>query len=215
MSKKTVLLIGDSIRMGYDKYVKNHLEEYCDVYYPSDNCRFAQYILRHLQDWKSGLNICDDLDLIHWNVGLWDTLELFEDGCLTPPDFYEYFFEKICRQIRILFPKAKVIFATSTPILEHKFLNPKVAFRSNVKVKEYNEIATRICKKHGFAINDLYSLVENVPEEYYSDLAHLYTPEGTRILTNAVVKSICDELEIEYKEFSIKDYETVNEVIGF
>ena len=124
------------------------------------------------------------------------------------------FFEKICRQIRILFPKAKVIFATSTPILEHKYLNTKVAFRSNVKIKEYNEIATRICKKHGFAINDLYSLVENVPEEYYSDLAHLYTPEGTRLLTNAVVKSICETLDIQYNEFTLGDYESVKEIIG-
>ena len=70
MKRKKVLLIGDSIRMGYDKYVKNYLADSCDVYSPEDNCRFAQYILRHLCDWKNGFNP-DDLDLIHWNVGLW------------------------------------------------------------------------------------------------------------------------------------------------
>lgn len=214
MEKKKVLLIGDSIRMGYDKYVKRHLVDTCDIYYPSENCRFAQYILRNLKDWKKELNVSDDLDLLHWNVGLWDTLELFEDGCLTPPDFYEYFLEKICRQIKILFPKAKVIFATSTPVLEHRFLTPKISVRKNDKIKEYNDIAAKVCKKYGFEINDLYSVVENVPEKYYSDMTHLYTPEGTQLLTDAVIKKICEVLEIPYKKFSITDYQKVKEIIG-
>ena len=211
---KKVLLIGDSIRMGYDAYVKNFLSDTCEVYYPSENCRFAMYIVRHLKDWKMQFEIDDDLDLIHWNAGLWDTLELFEDGCITPPDFYEFYIEKICKFIKILFPKAKVIFATSTPILEHKFVNPKVAIRRNAKVREYNEIAIKVCKEHGFAINDLYSLVQDVPEEYYSDMTHLYTPEGTQILADAVIKSICDTLNMDYHEFTFKDYQTVKEIVG-
>ena len=213
MEKKKVLLIGDSIRMGYDKYVKNYLADSCEVYYPKDNCRFAQYTLRHLSDWKSGFN-GDDLDLIHWNVGLWDTLELYDDGCLTPPEFYAFFIEKICKRIKVLFPKAKVIFATSTPVIESRFTEPHFSRRLNSNVKKYNYIAVEICKKHGFAVNDLYSLVKNVPEEYYSDMTHIYTPEGTQLLTDAVIKAICDTLDIEYREFTLADYESVKEVIG-
>ena len=213
MEKKKVLLIGDSIRMGYDKYVKNYLADSCEVYYPKDNCRFAQYTLRHLSDWKSGFN-GDDLDLIHWNVGLWDTLELYGDGCLTPPEFYAFFIEKICKRIKVLFPKAKVIFATSTPVIESRFTEPHFSRRLNSNVKKYNNIAVEICKKHGFAVNDLYSLVENVSEEYYSDMTHLYTPEGTQLLTDAVIKAICEMLDIEYREFTLADYENVKEVIG-
>ena len=213
MKRKKVLLIGDSIRMGYDKYVKNYLSDSCEVYYPKDNCRFAQYTLRHLSDWKSGFN-GDDLDLIHWNVGLWDTLELYDDGCLTPPEFYAFFIEKICKRIKVLFPKAKVIFATSTPVIESRFTEPHFSRRLNSNVKKYNNIAVEICKKHGFAVNDLYSLVENVPEKYYSDMTHLYTPEGTQLLTDAVIKAICDTLDIEYREFTLADYENVKEVIG-
>ena len=213
MKRKKVLLIGDSIRMGYDKYVKNYLSDSCEVYYPKDNCRFAQYTLRHLSDWKSGFN-GDDLDLIHWNVGLWDTLELYDDGCLTPPEFYAFFIEKICKRIKVLFPKAKVIFATSTPVIESRFTEPHFSRRLNSNVKKYNNIAVEICQKHGFAVNDLYSLVENVPEVYFSDMTHLYTPEGTQLLTDAVIKAICDTLDIEYREFTLSDYENVNEVIG-
>jgi hypothetical protein len=211
---KKILLIGDSIRMGYDADVKSFFSDSCEVYYPSENCRFAQYIARHLGDWKKELEIDVDLDLVHWNAGLWDTLELYEDGCITPPDFYEFYIEKICKFIKILFPKAKVIFATSTPVLEHKFLKPEVAIRRNAKIKEYNEIAIKVCKNHGFAINDLYSLVQDVPEEYYSDMTHLYTPEGTQILANGVIKSICVALNLEYHEFIFQDYHAVNEIVG-
>ena len=39
--KKNVLLIGDSIRMGYCGYTKELLKDVANVYYPEDNCRFA------------------------------------------------------------------------------------------------------------------------------------------------------------------------------
>ena len=211
---KKVLLIGDSIRQGYDKYVKEMLKDSCEVFYPKDNCRFAQYVLRHLSDWKEQLNVGDDVDVVHWNAGLWDTLVLYQDGFLTPPDFYEYFIDKICKRIKVLFPKAKVIFATSTPVLEKNFINPSVSYRKNKDVKHYNEIAVKKVQEYGFYINDLYSVVENVPEEYYSDMTHLYTPQGTQLLTNAVIKAIGCALNTKFDEFTLSDYQTVKDVLG-
>ena len=38
---KKVLLLGDSIRMGYDKYVTEQLAGEAEVLFPSENCRFA------------------------------------------------------------------------------------------------------------------------------------------------------------------------------
>lgn len=49
---KKIVLIGDSIRMGYDKYVKEALAGTAEVYYPSENCRYAQNVLRFAHDWK-------------------------------------------------------------------------------------------------------------------------------------------------------------------
>ncbi len=211
---KKVLLIGDSIRQGYDRYIQKAVEDTCKVYYPTDNCRFAQYVLRHLNDWKDQLETGDDVDVVHWNAGLWDTLVLYEDGFLTPPDFYAYFIDKICKRIRVLFPKAKVIFATSTPVREELFLNPKVSYRKNSDIEKFNEIAVNIVRKYGYEINDLYSVVKNVPKEYYSDMTHLYTPEGTCLLTNAVLKSICSVTDIPYYEFGTADYIQVKEFEG-
>ena len=36
---KKIVLIGDSIRMGYCEYVKNSLRDVAEVYYPPENCR--------------------------------------------------------------------------------------------------------------------------------------------------------------------------------
>ena len=211
---KKILLIGDSIRQGYDKYVKHALKDRYEVCYPEDNCRFAQYVLRHLHDWKEQMQLGDDVAIVHWNAGLWDTLELFEDGLLTPPEFYAFFIEKICARIRKLFPDARVIFATSTPVIEERFLNPKRAIRRNCDVERYNEIAVKIAKEHGFYINDLYALVKDVPESYYSDVTHLYTPEGTQLLTNAVLGAIGEACGEEMEKFTLSDYQTVKEIVG-
>ena len=48
---KKILLLGDSIRMGYDKYVRESLDGVAEVYYDDENSRFAAYILRYLQGW--------------------------------------------------------------------------------------------------------------------------------------------------------------------
>ena len=210
---KKILLIGDSIRQGYDKSVKHALADRCEVYYPGENSRFAQYIYRHLHEWKDKLGLDDNLDLVHWNVGLWDTLELGEDGCLTPPDHFEFYMHRICKRIKLLFPNAKVIYATSTPVLEHKF-DWTVDGRRNSNVRLYNDRAKKIVKQYGFGVNDLYSVVEGVPEEYYSDCTHLYTAEGTQLLTNAVLKPVCEALDMEYKVFTLTDYEQFTEVVG-
>lgn len=209
---KKVLLIGDSVRMGYDSYVKKALAGFCEVVFPDENCRFAQYVLRYLTLWNEWFKL-DDVDLVHWNVGLWDTLQLYDDGCLTPPEFYAYFIEKICKRIKTLFPKATVIFATSTPIVESRF--DDVAYRLNSDVRKYNEIAIEICRKHGFAINDLYSVLDGVSEDLYIDSAHPYTIEGTTLLTNAVVKTISEALDIKCEAFvpDDEDVENINEKI--
>ena len=39
---KKIILLGDSIRMGYDKYTKMALEGVAEVFSPEENCRFTQ-----------------------------------------------------------------------------------------------------------------------------------------------------------------------------
>ncbi len=194
---KKIMLIGDSIRQGYDKFVKLALEGSAEVYFPKENCRFAQYVLRAFSDWHAESRFGADTDCVHWNAGLWDCLILHEDGCLTPIDVYAQFIDRVCKRIRLLCPKAKIIFATSTPVIEEGYKAPNKFMRYNKDIEAYNAAALEIVRKHGFEVNDLYSLLKDVPESYHSDMTHFYTREATEIITSQVVKYISDAINVE------------------
>ena len=124
---KNIMLVGDSIRYGshvvsevaelspgYGIYVKEMLEGVANVYAPEENCRFAQYSLRFLQKWAKKVP-AEEIDVVHWNNGLWDVLRLYDDEPLTPIEFYGDLLKRVYKRIRLLFPNAKVIFALSLP----------------------------------------------------------------------------------------------------
>ena len=198
---KNVLLIGDSIRSGYDKAAKKTLEGKANVYFPEENCRFASYVLRYIHEYKS-LVKDGEVDVIHWNAGLWDCLRLFEEEPHTPIDVYAYYIDRICVRIKKIFPEAKVIFATSTRVLSEKM--SKDFKRYNEEIEKYNEAAVNVVKKYGFTVNDLYAVSATLPDEAHSDPVHYYTPMGTEAFTNAVLSHILPSLEITeeivYKE---------------
>ena len=66
---KRVLLLGDSIRMGYDTKVKELLKDEYEVVYSGDNGRFAAYTLWQLNQYYKNEG---KFDLVHWNNGYWD-----------------------------------------------------------------------------------------------------------------------------------------------
>lgn len=191
---KNLLLIGDSIRMGYDKSVKKTLEGLANVYFPAENCRFASYLLRSFHDYLDGVD-GKDIDVVHWNAGLWDCLRLFEEDVHTPVEIYEYYIDRLCVRIKKICPNAKVVFATSTSVLSEKM--DKNFKRYNEDIEKYNEAAVKVCRKHGFEINDLYSLSVTLGEEAHSDPVHYYTTSGTEAFTNKVLSVVAPMLGIE------------------
>ena len=119
---KKVLLIGDSIRMGYDHYVREKLEGQAEVLFPVENCQFAMHVLWYIVDWKDSYQWGEDVDLVHWNAGLWDILHVLgEEEAFTPPEQYRDLLGRIAKRIRRLFPKAKIVFALSRPVQEEKY----------------------------------------------------------------------------------------------
>ena len=198
---KNVLLIGDSIRMGYDKAVQKSLEPFASVYFPTENCRFASYVLRYVHEYK---NLVPDgkVDVVHWNAGLWDCLRLFEEDPHTPIDVYAYYIDRICLRIKKIFPEATVIFATSTTVLSEKM--GKNFKRYNEEIEEYNKRAVEVVKKHGFIVNDLFATSLTLGEDAHSDCVHYYTTVGTETFANQVISYIADALgiteKITYKE---------------
>ena len=200
---KKILLLGDSIRQGYDKYVKMAFEDIAEVYYPSENCRFTVYMLRHLTEWVDQLQCGNDVDLVHWNAGLWDDLVLVDRLHHIPIDVYREYIERIYRMLQGLFPKAKIVFATSTSVQEELFESFPVK-RYNRDTERYNEVAVEVVKRCGGDINDLYSLSKEAPAEYHSDQTHYYTMEGTKLFTDQVINCIERKLDIKAKKL---DYE--------
>ena len=201
---KKILLIGDSIRMGYDKYVKEALENTAQVFYPEENCKFAEYVLRYAHEWKNQLGLTDDVDLVHWNAGLWDALELFGDEPLTSLSYYEEAISRIDKRLRMLFPNAKFVFATSTNVNEGMSSPNFTRHNSNIEI--YNTTALRALKNTDTVINDLYTLTASLPDSYRSDWVHFYTPEGTETIGNRVLSVISDLLDITADSINIENF---------
>lgn len=189
---KKVYLIGDSIRFGaagspgYGVYVKEKLNGRAEVYAPNENSRFAQYTLRNLWDWTQEINP-EEIDIVHWNNGLWDVLRLHGDEPLTPIDVYTAFLERTYKKIRLLFPNAKIVFALSTSVIE-EWANPDF-MRYNKEIEEYNAAAKSLMLRLGAEVDDLYSVSQGLGEEYRSDWVH-YNEKGSEILADAVIKAI-------------------------
>lgn len=191
-----IVLFGDSIRQGYDKYVKEAFKEVAEVYYPAENCRFSSYILRNLFDWQTRMECGDDVDLVHWNAGLWDDLILVDGKHLISLDVYKENVARICYVMKQAFPKAKMIFATSTPCNEEGFrMSPSKRF--NADTERYNQAACEIVLQNGGSINDLYALLKDAPLSYHSDQTHFYTKEGTRVITDQVISCIEKALSVK------------------
>lgn len=202
---KKIVLIGDSIRMGYDKYVKTALAGTAEVYYPEENCRFAEYVLRYLHEWKRNGAWGDDVDLVHWNAGLWDAIELYGDEPLTPIPFYSQLIRRIDKRLRMLFPHARLVFATSTPVDESKGYSDFM--RHNATIERYNAAAVEALSATDTVINDLYGLMRDLPDSYRSDWVHFYTPKATELIGGRVLSVICELAGISPREVKLESFE--------
>jgi hypothetical protein len=183
--------------MGYDKYVKEAFSETAEVYYPADNCRFATYIIRFVHEWKKKGEWPEDADLVHWNAGLWDVPEIMGDEPVTPIEHYAVQIARIDRRLRELFPKAKIVFATSTAVEEEKF--GPVFKRRNATIEAFNAAAIKALEGTDTVIDDLYAVTASAPEGCHSDMTHYSTPAGIEHVGGAVIGLISRELGIEPK----------------
>ena len=199
---KKVILLGDSIRMGYDKYVRESLADSAEVYYPTENCKFSQYMLRMIPGWIT--DFPEEVDLIHWNAGLWDLLEIYGDEPLTPIEFYAQMIKRIDRRLRYFYPNAKIIFATTTYVDESG--NTPDHIRHNSTITAYNKAALEALKGTDTIINDLSAVSKDAPDIWRSDRTHYRTPLGIENIGGAVVSTICKELDITAKKLDMHEF---------
>lgn len=192
---KKLLLIGDSIRMCYDKYVAMAMEGQAQVLTPNENCRFAAYTYYAIGDWEHKQRFGADVDLVHWNVGLHDVLRFYNEDVMTPPDVYVYYLERIIRRLQTLYPNARQIFALTTPVRDEKYTEPWF-YRKNRDVEAINEAALKLMTEKGIPVNDLYSVIkERAPDEIFDGAVH-YNFTGAKLLAEAVLNAVCPALGV-------------------
>lgn len=183
-----VLMIGDSIRMFYCEEAQMQLGEEYNCYWPDENCRFAAFALNSLRHWLPQFPVPD---IIHFNIGLWDTAILYkEDGCFTEKAKYVSDMVKILRELKKT--GAKIIFATTTPVHDDKqyLEGPMPPAHHNNDIVEYNKAVLDVSRKEDIVINDLFSLINPEKERYISeDMIHP-NEEGVKLLGKAVADAI-------------------------
>ena len=178
---KKVLLLGDSIRMGYQQYVKEALAGEYEVCYPEDNGRFAAYTLWQAnQEFKWN----PDIALVHFNNGYWDmNIEAPMTEAIHPVEEYVSFLRRIvalCRQCG-----AQVVFATTVPLTEDGAAGDNTGVRGTINYKNewveaYNAAAVEVMEELDVPVNDLCALcMEDARRYKCDDLLHL-TEEGSR-----------------------------------
>lgn len=184
---RKVFLLGDSIRLGYRKYAALALDDVAHVYSSDDNGRFVQYTLRYVHEWAANCGCREQVDVVHWNNGLWDAC-LWDGGMLTPLAQYREGLARLARHIHALFPRARIIFALTTPV------GPENDHIRNEDILRMNRAAREVLTPMGIRINDLHAVVEAHPEYICADHTHM-TPEGFRALGQAVADAVRKALE--------------------
>jgi lysophospholipase L1-like esterase len=183
-----VVLIGDSIRMGYAPLVAKQLEGKATIISSSVNAEDSGNVLKHLDEWV----ISEQPDFVHINAGLHD-LKRTGPAYQVPLGDYEKNLKTILQAIRTR-TKAKIVFATSTPIIDDLHAQRKTGFdRFEADVQKYNAAAIAVMTQERIPINDLHKLVvEGGTKELMGPDGTHYTPAGYDALARAVVKNLID-----------------------
>ena len=142
-----VLLIGDSISIGYTAPVRTLLAGRANVHRISGNAGPSSNGVFLIDSWLGAAK----WDVIHFNFGLHDLKRLDDGKPQVPTDAYERYLGLIVQRLKRT--GAKLIWAATTPVPQGKLNPPRVP--GDVIV--YNSSAYRIMKQNGVAVNDLYS----------------------------------------------------------
>lgn len=191
-NRKTVFIIGDSIRMGFMPYAQSALQDEAIVISPDENCRNTQHTYISLPSWKTMFSVPEEVKLIYWNNGHWDIAHWDGDAeSLNSVEQYTEMLRRIYHRLCNYFPNAKIIFATTSHANPNGMMgvNP----RTNEEIIRYNQSALHLMDELGVHVDDLYAYMENWSEDAYSDYVHL-TNEGYRLLGEHVAQEIREAL---------------------
>lgn len=185
-----VLIVGDSISMGYGPVVKRLLEGKAVVTRPNENCESTQKGVAKLDEWLGNTKY----KVIYFNFGLHDLKHVdavtkepsakATDPLLTPLPIYAANLAIIAKKLKAT--GAKVIFATTTPVPDH----PGSPLREPEAPAKYNKVAIAVMANEGIEVDDLYNLaLPQIKQIQIPDNVH-YIPEGYEAFGKHIVSVI-------------------------
>jgi len=197
-SLPNVLILGDSISIGYTLKVRRRLAGIANVFRPLNNgdktpanCVDTGKGVKSLSQWLGARH----WNVIHFNFGLHDVKYLDETGKyvtsdkgrqVSPPKTYEENLRRIVDALKKT--GASLIWCSTTPIPE--------GAQGRVKGDEgvYNDIAENVMKENGIAIDDLYSLMAPRCAELQKPHDVHFTEQGSDVQAEAVAGIIKNHL---------------------
>jgi len=187
-----VLLIGDSISIGYTLPTRAALAGKANVHRPPTNCGPTTRGLDQIDTWLGEKK----WDVIHFNWGLHDLKYMNAKGGLTtpdkgkqqvPPDQYEKNLEALVARMKKT--GAALVWCSTTPVPEGS------SGRIKGDAAKYNAIAAKVMAKHGIAIDDLYAFALPRLKKIQRPANVHFTPDGSKALAGQVATSVLEALK--------------------
>ncbi len=195
--KPRVLLIGDSISMGYTEIVRRALHGKAAVFRPmlgpnrTENCQGTLHGIKSIDSWLAAEG--GNWDVIHFNFGLHDLKRVHpvsrknsndpKHPYQSSPEQYELQLRSILKLL--VATGAELIFATTTPVPEG--VRPH---RGVEDPERYNDVANRLMKTQGIPINDLHAFVVPRLAEFQNPGDVHFRQQGSEALAGEVVRHI-------------------------
>jgi len=182
-----VLLIGDSISMGYTPPVRELMKGKANVQHPPENCSSTAVGVKRLDAWLGDKK----WDVIHFNFGLHDLKYVDEKGTMVEVEkgkqnvpLAEY--EKNLRQIveRLKKTGAKLIWCSTTPVPEG------ASGRVPGDVAKYNQAAAKVMAECGVETDDLYAFAAPKAKDIQLPKNVHFSGDGYKQLAAAVVATV-------------------------
>ncbi len=185
-----VLLIGDSISIGYTVAVRDELRGKANVHRPTTNCGPTIRGLEQIDAWLGE----KPWDVIHFNWGLHDLKYMGANGQnlanpqdpgshqQVPIDQYEQHLRTLVARMKKT--GAKLIWCSTTPVPNGS--KGRVAGDAVT----YNAVAAKVMQEQGVAVDDLYSFAKPRLEEIQLKANVHFSPQGSKVLAKQVASSI-------------------------
>ncbi len=184
---KTTVLIGDSIRIGYQEGVRERLAGTADVWGPTENGGDSRNVLAHLPEWV----LEREPDLVHLNCGLHDIKRQFgaEENAVPLPEYRRNVREMLERILGRT--GATALWATTTPVNQQWHHRNKGFDRFERDVEAYNDAAVAVCRELGVPLDDFYGEVMRAgrDELLLKDGVH-FSPEGSALLAEKAASAV-------------------------